>query len=78
MNNEEIVEVLERIEDKINDNVKLNQDIRTILFTILATFIIFVFFLITGFPNLGIVFIVLIIPSLIALYKIMQRYEELK
>ncbi|MFX1328751.1 MAG: hypothetical protein ACFE91_11540 [Promethearchaeota archaeon] len=73
MNNEEVIEVLKRIEDKINNNVRLNQDIRTVLFTILATFAIFAFLILTSFPDPGIAAILLIVPLIIGIFKIMMR-----
>ena len=73
MNNEEVIELLRRIEDKINDNVRLNQDIRTVLFIILATFIIFAFYILANFIDPTYTLIVLLVPSVIGIYKIIRR-----
>ena len=75
MNDEEVIVVLKRIEKEVNINRRLNQDILTTLLTILATFVIFAFLILTNFPDRNIAVILLIVPSLIGITKIIMRKQ---
>ncbi len=73
MNDENVIEILKRIEKEVNITRRINQDILTALLTILSTIVIFAFLILTNFPDPGIAVILLIVPLLIGIYKIMIR-----
>lgn len=77
MSNEEVIEVLKKIEKEVNTNRRLNQDILTTLLTILAILFISIFLILTSFPEPTIAVIILVIPILIGIYKIISRNQEL-
>ena len=75
MNDEKIIEILNKIEKEVSITKRINQDILTALLTTLATFFIFAFLILTDFPDTTIAVILLIVPLLIGIYKIMTRIQ---
>jgi len=73
MEEEKIIEELKKLEEKVGINIEINQDIRTILMVIMVTLVLFMFLLLTSFPDPAIASIIIISPLLLGMFVIMRR-----
>lgn len=73
MEEEKIIEELKKLGEKVSINIKINQDIRTILMVIMVSLVIFMFLLLTSFPDPAIASFIIIIPLFLGLFKILRR-----
>jgi len=73
MKEEEIIEELKKLEEKVGINIRINQEIRTILMVIMVSFVLFTVLLLTSFPDPFIASFILIVPFLVGMFKILRR-----
>lgn len=73
MKEEEIIEELKKLREKVGINIRINQDIRDILMVIMVSFVLFTVLLLTNFPDRFIASIILIVTLFVGIFKISRR-----
>ncbi len=73
MNEEEIIKELKKLSEKLNNSIRINQDIRTILMALMISLMFFVFIIFTAFPDPVIACFIVIIPMIIGFFIVLRR-----
>jgi len=73
MEEEKIIEELRKLGEKVGIHIEINQDIRTILMVIMVSLVIFMFLVLTNFPDPAIASFIIIIPLFLGMFVIFRR-----
>jgi len=73
MAEEKIIEELKKLGEKVGISLEINQDIRTILMVIMVTLVLFMFLLLTNFPDPAIASLIIMIPLFLGMFVILRR-----